>query len=118
MSNSAKKLFLVIPVREQGDLEPVVEAEEWHTVRDLLRKTRTSFNAHWNGKYVLDLDERPWRASPEEMEALHHGEGSVVAISDGTYHAVDSIPLFIDSDGSVYVLEDDISSFLQEIGLA
>ena len=59
----AKKLLLLIHVDVQDDLLPVVESEGWHTIKDLFRKTETSYNQHWNGKSVLDQDEIPFLQS-------------------------------------------------------
>lgn len=113
MKEAEKKLLLVIPVRVQQDLLPVVESEGWHTIADLFKKTSTSYNTHWNGNYVLDQDEIPWKASKEELKSLEKSKGLVVVLSEGKYNISDSVTLYTDKDGSVYVLEDDISSLLE-----
>ncbi len=110
MARSEKKLLLVIPVGEQDDLLPVVESEGWHTTKDLFKKTGTSYNRDWNGKYVLDQDEIPWKVSNEELMSLTPDEGDVVVISDGKYHLAEKLGLFKDTDGSVYVMETDLES--------
>jgi hypothetical protein len=112
MARSQKKLLLVIPVGVQDDLLPVVESEGWHTVKDLFKKTGTSYNRDWNGKYVLDQDEIPWKASDEELLSLISAAGDVVVISDGEYHLAENLTLFKDTDGSVYVTEDDLEGLL------
>ena len=106
-----KKLLLVIPVRSQEDLLPVVESEEWHTVRDLFRKTDTSYNSDWNGNYVLDQDEIPWKATEDELNALLKSKGRVVVIVDGKYNISEKVDLYTDSDGSVYASEEDLETF-------
>jgi len=108
-----KKLLLVIPVRTQEDLLPVVESEGWHTVKDLFKKTDTSYNTNWNGNYVLDQDEIPWKATEEELNALHMSKGRVVVLMDGKYNISEKIDLYNDSDGSVYVLEGNVESFFE-----
>ena len=108
-----KKLLLVIPVRTQEDLLPVVESEGWHTVKDLFRKTDTSYNTNWNGNYVLDQDEIPWKATEEELSALQKSKGRVVVLMDGKYNISEKIELYNDSDGSVYVLEGNVESFFE-----
>ncbi|MDQ7784789.1 MAG: hypothetical protein RDU20_18040 [Desulfomonilaceae bacterium] len=108
MARLQKKLLLVIPVEVQDDLLPVVESEGWHTVKDLFRKTDTSYNRDWNGKYVLDQDEIPWKVSNEELLCLTPAQGDVVVISDGKYHLAEKLTLFKDTDGSFYVMEDDL----------
>lgn len=113
MAEAPKKLLLVIPIGEQDDLLPVVNSEGWHTVKDLFKKTSTSFNVHWNGNYVLDQDEIPWKVSTEEIEALEQSGGRVVVVSDGKYTISDDIPLYTDRDGSVYVLEEAIEDLLR-----
>jgi len=112
MKDPEKKLLLVIPVRIQDDLLPVVESEGWHTLRDLFKKTDTSYNTHWNGNYVLDQDEIPWKATKEELKALDKSKGQVVVISGGKYNISSSVTLYTDKDGSVYVLEDDLGNLL------
>ncbi len=111
MKTPVKKLLLVIPVRSQEDLLPVVESEGWHTVKDLFRKTDTSYNTNWNGNYVLDQDEIPWKATEEELSALHKSTGRVVVLVDGKYNISDKTNLYNDSDGSVYVLEENVEKF-------
>jgi hypothetical protein len=108
-----KKLLLVLPVHSQEDLLPVVESEEWHTVKDLFRKTGTSYNADWNGNYVLDQDEIPWKATDEELNALGKSKGRVVVILDGKYNLSEKIDLYTDSDGSVYASEEDLEAFFE-----
>ncbi len=112
MKDPEKKLLLVIPVRVQDDLLPVVESEGWHTVRDLFKKTDTSYNTHWNGNYVLDQDEIPWKAGKEELKALERSKGQVVVLSGGKYNISGSVTLYTDKDGSVYVLEEDLGTLL------
>jgi hypothetical protein len=112
MSESTTKLLLVIPIRVQEDLDAVVQSEDWHTVKDLFKKTGTSYNTHWNGNYVLDQDEIPWKVSPEEIAALTESEGRVIVVSEGKYGITGSIPLYSDRDGSVYVLEKDVEEML------
>jgi hypothetical protein len=113
MKQEFKKLLLLIPIRVQDDLLPVVESEGWHTVKDLFRKTNTSYNTHWNGNYVLDQDEIPWKASQEEIASLVKSQGRVIVLSDGKYHISDEIAFYTDRDGSVYVLEDDVQGLLE-----
>jgi hypothetical protein len=112
MAQPIKKLLLVIPIRDQDDLAPVVESEGWHTVKDLFRKTSTSYNTHWNGKFVLDQDEVPWKASDSEIQELSGTSGEVVVIVDAKYQISDKINLFADRDGSVYALESDLAHLL------
>jgi hypothetical protein len=112
MPEKVKKLLLVIPVRLQEDLLSVVESEGWHTVQDLFKKTATSFNMHWNGNYVLDQDEIPWKASLEEINSLEVTKGQVIVLDDGKYRITEKISLFNDKD-SVYALEDDIAYLLE-----
>ncbi len=83
MAEKVKKLLLVIPVRLEKDLMSVVESEGWHTLQDLYKKTATSYNMHWNGNYVLDQDEIPWKASLEEINSLEMTKGRVVVLDDG-----------------------------------
>jgi len=111
LKKPAKKLLLVIPVGSQEDLLPVVESEGWHTVKDLFKKTSTSYNANWNGNHVLDQDERPWKATEDELNALRKSRGRVVVLSDGKYNISAKTDLYIDTDGSVYVLEEEVESF-------
>ena len=68
--------------------------------------------AHWNGKYVLDQDEIPWKASDEELESLTTVTDRVVVLSDGKYLVSDEITLYKDTDGSTYALERDIETLL------
>ena len=112
MPEKVKKLLLVIPVRLQEDLLSVVESEGWHTVQDLFKKTATSFNMHWNGNYVLDQDEIPWKASLEEINSLEVTKGHVIVLDDGKYRITEKISLFNDKD-SVYALEDDIAHLME-----
>jgi hypothetical protein len=113
MKESIKKLLLVIPIREQDDLMQVVESEGWNTVKDLFRKTGTSYNTHWNGNFVLDQDEIPWKASPEEINALETTKGKVVVLSGTKYAITRKISLYADSDGSVYAVEEDLADFFE-----
>ncbi len=103
-----RKLLLVIPIREQSDLEPVIESEGWHTVKDLFKKTDTSYNTHWNGNFVLDQDEIPWKAESEEISSLKETSGKVIVLNDGRYSITEQLKLYADTDGSVYALEDDV----------
>jgi hypothetical protein len=112
MNDKAEKLLLVIYVDEQEDLTPIVSAEGWHTIKDLLRKTDTSYNTHWNGKYVIDLDETPWKATPEEINSLGRTTGSVVCIADGDYRNIDKLTILLDKDGSAYVKETDVKELI------
>jgi hypothetical protein len=114
MTNAHFTLLLVVPIRTQDDLQVVVESEGWHTVKDLFRKTETSYNQHWNGNYVLDQDEIPWKASQQEIDALTATKGRVIVVSDGKYHITGQLGLFQDTDGSFYVLEGDVAALLQE----
>jgi len=111
-AQSVKKLLLLIYVEAQDDLLAVVESEGWNTTKDLFRKTGTSYNQHWNGKYVLDQDEIPWKASDAELEELTQFKGRVVVLSDGKYLISDEITLYQDTDGSAYALESDIEPLL------
>jgi hypothetical protein len=112
MKQPVQKLLLVIPIREQEDLLPVVESEGWHTTKDLFRKTGTSYNTHWNGNYVLDQDEIPWKATREEIQALEKSKGRVVVLQEAKYGITDKINLYTDKDGSVYALEDNLQDLL------
>lgn len=112
MAEKVKKLLLVIPVRLEKDLMSVVESEGWHTLQDLYKKTATSYNMHWNGNYVLDQDEIPWKASLEEINSLEMTKGRVIVLDDGKYHITDKITLLNDKD-SVYALEDDLKYLLE-----
>ena len=111
MSRKEIKLLLVVPINSQQDLQFVVEAEEWHLVQDIFKKTGTSFLRDWNGNYVLDLDEIPWRASPEELEALQIIEGRVIAVIGSKYGISEIIRLYKDKE-SVYALENDVKDLL------
>jgi hypothetical protein len=112
MKQEFKKLLLLIPIQVQDDLLPVVESEGWHTVKDLFRKTNTSYNTHWNGNYVLDQDEIPWKASEEEIACLEKSRGRVVVLSEGKYLLSDEITFLTDRDGSVYALEEELQPLL------
>ncbi|MBI4962829.1 MAG: hypothetical protein HY913_06095 [Desulfomonile tiedjei] len=112
MKQPTQKLLLVIPIRAQEDLMPVVESEGWHTTKDLFKKTGTSYNTHWNGNYVLDQDEIPWKATQAETEALEKSKGRVVVLSEAKYNITDKISLYTDRDGSVYAVEDDLTELL------
>jgi hypothetical protein len=111
MPEKIRKLLLVIPIRIQDDLAPVVESEGWHTIKDLFKKTGTSYNTHWNGNYVLDQDEIPWKATPEEIDLLERIDGKVVVLNGTKYNVSEALMLFKDTDDSVYVLEDDIETW-------
>lgn len=113
MKEPVRKLLLVIPIRVQDDLAPVLESEGWHTVKDLFKKTSTSYNTHWNGNYVLDQDEIPWKATREEVDALEKIKGCVVVLNEAKYHITERVTLYTDKDGSVYVVEEDVTSFLE-----
>lgn len=112
MSEKFRKLLLVIPVRFQEDLLSVVESEGWHTVQDLFKKTATSYNLHWNGNFVLDQDEIPWKATKEEINSLEASKGRVIVLNDGKYNITEKINLYNDKD-SVYALEDDLEDMLE-----
>jgi hypothetical protein len=107
------KLLLVIPIKLQEDLTQIVESEGLHTVSDLLRKTSTSYNAHWNGNYVLDQDEIPWKATTDEVNQLTKADGRVIVINNMEYGITENIALFKDKDGSYYVLEEEVSSLTE-----
>lgn len=111
MKEAVTKLLLVIPIRFENDLIPIVESEGWHTVKDLFKKTSTSYNTHWNGNYVVDQDEIPWKASKEEVDSLEKIKGKVIVLSGTHYNISDKIILYSDTDGSVYVSEDDLEGF-------
>jgi hypothetical protein len=108
MKEPVKKLLLVIPIKTPEDLMPIVVSEGWHTTRDLFKKTDTSYNTHWNGNFVLDQDEIPWKASREEVDSLKQSSGRVIVILEAKYHISDSIALYADTDGSMYVDEEDV----------
>ena len=110
-----KKLYLVIPIVKPEDLGDVARSEGWHTRTDVLRKTSTSYNTHWNGKNVLDQDEKPWIASEEDVASLMKTNGQVVALSEGKYYVSNTIPLLADKDGSVYAAEEDLEDLLKQI---
>ncbi len=112
MPETIKKLLLVIPIRLHEDLTPIIESEEIATIQDLLRKTSTSYNTHWNGNYVLDQEEIPWKATEEELSSLQRISGKVVVLSDMKYFVSQALTLMADTDGSVYVLEDDIENII------
>ncbi|MFH0959730.1 MAG: hypothetical protein V1897_13610 [Pseudomonadota bacterium] len=111
MSRNEIKLLLVVPITNQDDLQFVVEAEEWHTVQDIFKKTGTSFLRDWNGNYVLDLDEIPWKASPEELDSLKIVEGRVIAVIGSKYRISQNTNLFKDKN-SIYALEKDVNHLL------
>lgn len=112
MKASVKKLLLVIPIRLEEDLLPVIqsewESEGWHSATDFFRSTGTAYETHWNGNYVLDQDEIPWKASKEEWDSLEKSKGRVVVLSGSRYNISGKITLYTDTDGSVYVSEDDL----------
>lgn len=107
MSEKEIKLLLVVPIGSQEDLTFVVEAEEWHTVQDIFKKTGTSFLRDWNGNYVVDLDEIPWKATPEEVGSLKVIEGKVIAVNESKYKISQPKKLYKDKE-SFYVLESDV----------
>lgn len=117
MAASQNRLLSLIRITTQTDLAPVVEAQGWHTVKDLFRKTSTMYNHHWNGVYFLDLDDKPWHAGAEEVAALKRRKGRVVVVLDGKYHSTDGKTIYEDRDGSAYALEDDLTSFLKRVEL-
>ena len=108
MSQKEIKLLLVVPIATQEDLNFVVEAEEWHTVQDIFKKTGTSFLRDWNGNYVVDLDEIPWKATSEELQSLKVIAGKVIAVIESQYKISTSKKLYKDKE-SVYVLEADVT---------
>ena len=108
MSGKEIKLLLVVPITNQEDLNFVVEAEEWHTVQDIFKKTGTSFLRDWNGNFVIDLDEIPWKATPEELNALEIIEGKVITITESKYRISTPKKLYKDKQ-SVYVIETDVT---------
>ncbi|MGC8659934.1 MAG: hypothetical protein ACP5U1_12755 [Desulfomonilaceae bacterium] len=108
MSRKEIKLLLVVPITNQDDLNFVVEAEEWHTVQDIFKKTGTSFLRDWNGNYVVDLDEIPWKATSEELNSLEIIEGKVITITESKYKISSPKKLYRDKQ-SVYVLETDVA---------
>ncbi len=108
MSGKEIKLLLVVPITNQEDLNFVVEAEEWHTVQDIFKKTGTSFLRDWNGNYVIDLDEIPWKATLEELNALEIIEGKVITITESKYRISTPKKLYKDKQ-SVYVIETDVT---------
>ncbi|MGC8603325.1 MAG: hypothetical protein ACP5VS_06535 [Desulfomonilaceae bacterium] len=108
MTQKEIKLLLVVPISRQEDLDFVVEAEEWHTVQDIFKKTGTSFLRDWNGNYVLDLDEIPWKATNEELHSLKVIEGKVITIIESKYNISKAVKLFKDK-GSIYVMETDVA---------
>jgi hypothetical protein len=108
--NETQKLLLVIPIKLQDDLAQIVESEGLHTVSDLLRKTGTSYNSHWNGNYVLDQDEIPWKAGADELSQLAKTSGRVIVINNMEYGITENVTLFKDTDGSYYVLEEEVNS--------
>lgn len=112
MAEKFKKLLLVIPVGVQEDLLSVVESEGWHTLQDLFKKTGTSYNLHWNGNYVLDQDEIPWKASFEEVNSLEVIKGRVIVLNDGKYNISERVNLFKDKN-TIYALEDDLAYLLE-----
>ncbi len=114
MKEPVKKLLLVIPIQKPEDLMPVVVSEGWHTTRDLFKKTSTSYNTHWNGNYVLDQDEIPWKASSGEVDSLRQSSGRVIVVLESKYSISDSITLYSDTDGSVYVVEEDVQGLFEE----
>jgi hypothetical protein len=107
MSRNEIKLLLVVPISSHDDLQFVVEAEEWHTVQDIFKKTGTSFLRDWNGNYVLDLDEIPWKASSEELNSLQIVEGRVIAVIGSEYKISQQTKLYKDKE-SIYALENDV----------
>ncbi len=114
MKEPVKKLLLVIPIRTQEDLLPVVESEGWHTVKDLYRKTSTSYNTHWNGNYVLDQDEIPWKATREELDSLQKLKGRVVVLSGTKYNISEKIACTQTQMAQSNVQEEDLEEFFGE----
>jgi hypothetical protein len=112
MPATTNKLLLVNMIQSQEDLMPIVEASGWYTAIDLFRKTGTSYNTHWNGKYVLDLDEKPWNASDEEIASLGKTKATVVVLFDTNYQISEEIGIYVDSDDSAYCLADDVEDLL------
>ena len=117
MSENQKKLLLVIHIQTQEDLLPIIEGEGWHTAKDLFRKTGTLFNRDWNGKYALDLDEKPWFVSEQEFAELKVIKGRVVALVAGKRYVSDNVLLYRDRDGTPYALADDLKGFLSRVGI-
>ncbi len=112
MKETVQKLLLVIPINVLDDLQPIWESEGWNNSKDLFRKTSISYNIHWNGNYVVDQDEIPWKASREELSELKESEGCVVVLSGSEYKISEKVALYCDRDGSFYVLEDNVKSLL------
>jgi len=84
--------------------------EVWYVPKnqDIFKKKGTSFLRDWNGNYVLDLDEIPWKATPEELHSLKVIEGKVIAVSESQYNISGPNKLYKDKE-SVYVLETDVT---------
>ncbi|MBM4325645.1 MAG: hypothetical protein FJ118_00660 [Deltaproteobacteria bacterium] len=117
MRENKKKLLLVIHIQTQEDLLPIIEGEGWYTARDLFKKTSTLFNRDWNGKYALDLDEKPWFVSEREFAELKVIKGRVVTLVAGKRHVSDNVLLYRDRDGTSYALAEDLKEFLSRIGI-
>lgn len=113
MENKAQKLLLLIYVHEQEDLTPIITGEGWHTIKDLLNKTGTLYNTDWNGNYVIDLDETPWKATTEEIESLGITNGTVVSLIGGDYRKKEKAPIYLDKDGSAYIKESDATELIE-----
>ncbi|MDQ1238470.1 MAG: hypothetical protein QG577_655 [Thermodesulfobacteriota bacterium] len=113
MKQAVKKLLLVLPLRQETDLPAVAEAEGWQDMNEFFKKTRTSYATHWHGNYVLDQDEIPWKASKEEIAALERVRGRVIVLAGWKYNISDTLTLYVDKDGSVYAVEDDVESFFE-----
>jgi hypothetical protein len=111
MTESPKKLLLLIYMEKPDDLMPVVQSENWYTLKDLFNKTQTTFNKDWNGNYVLDQDEVPWKVSDEELASLEKTQGRVIVISDGKYYITGELMLYRDRDGSTYVMEGNVEKY-------
>jgi hypothetical protein len=71
------------------------------------------YATHWHGNYVLDQDEIPWKASKEEIAALERVRGRVIVLAGWKYNISDTLTLYVDKDGSVYAVEDDVESFFE-----
>ena len=61
-----------------------------------------------------DQDEIPWKASAEEVDSLKQSSGRVIVVLESKYHISDSITLYTDKDGSIYVDEEDVQSFFEQ----
>lgn len=111
MTGKQKKLLLLIHVEKPEDLMPVVQSENWFTLKDLFHKTQTTFNRDWNGNYVVDQDEIPWQVSEQELGSLELTQGRVIVLYGGTFFITEPLTLYRDRDGSTYVMEEDVEKF-------